>query len=198
MHFKTGENSEEEYFEHQRFRESFNAVKTAQVVEVLRKDSERWISALTDFEKIAIRKYTFNSGDKKPERFFEVLNAMLRGDIPIDNKHRKYSDAISSAIGKFSLKRNVVAYRRIEFDMIAGANVGDVIIPDQFLSTSVIDSRTLPGTYSYKIYVRKGSRAAYVEKLSGFPDQRELLLDKGTVVRVPSKQGNFAELEVIA
>ncbi|MDD6282097.1 MAG: minor capsid protein, partial [Oribacterium sp.] len=68
MHFKTGENSEEEYFEHQRFRESFNAVKTSQVVEILRKDSEGWISALTDFEKIAIQKYTFNPGDKKHDR----------------------------------------------------------------------------------------------------------------------------------
>lgn len=195
--FKTRSQTTEEYAELQRFKEGFNAVKSAQVVEVLRKDSAGWTEKLTDFERKAVQKYTFNPGDKKPNRLFEQINAMLRRDLPSDAKLQMYADGISGAVEKFDLQHNVIAYRRMDFDMIAGSKVGEVIVSDQFLSTSVIESRALPGSYSYKIYVRKGSRAAYVERISSFPKQRELLLDKGTVVRVLSKQGNFAELEVL-
>lgn len=63
-----------------------------QIVGILRKDSEEWIKNLSKEEYRAIRKYTYNSGDKKPNRFFERLNAMLRGDLPEDEKLREYAE----------------------------------------------------------------------------------------------------------
>ncbi|MDD3222513.1 MAG: ADP-ribosyltransferase [Lachnospiraceae bacterium] len=47
------------------------------------------------------------------------------------------------------------------------------------------------------MYVKKGSKAAYIEELSHFDTQRELLLDKECIYRVLSRKGNVIELEVI-
>lgn len=197
VYFKTGNQTTEEYAKLQRFRESFNAVKTEQVVEVLRKDSEVWIDRLTDFEKIAIQKYTFNPGDKKPGRLFERINAMLRGDMPIDVKLQKYADSISSAVKKFELKSNVICHRGSNVDMSNSAQVGQEFVVPQFTSASAISSKALSGKYHFVIYTRAGSRAAYIEKLSDFPAQREVLFDKNSVFRVLSRQGKTVILEVL-
>ncbi|MGN8818560.1 phage minor capsid protein [Oribacterium sp. HCP28S3_H8] len=196
VRFKTGEKSAEEYVELQRFREGFNAVKTSQVVEILRKDSEGWISALTDFEKIAIQKYTFNPGDKKHDRFFERINSMLfKRDT--DERLQRYADAISSSINKNRLRRNIVVFRGSDYDLSVGKERGEIFKVDPFTSTSAIETRALKGNYHFTIYVRGESRAAYVESLSLFPNQREVLIDKGTIFRVLSRQGNNVILEVI-
>ena len=51
--------------------------------------------------------------------------------------------------------------------------------------------------YEIIIYAPKGSRGAYIEKISKYPKQRELLLDKDVIFRVISKQQNLIELKVI-
>ena len=194
--FKTGNQTTEEYAELQRFKESFNAVKPPQVVETLRKDSAGWVDKLTDFEKIAIQKYTFNPGDKKPGRLFERINNMLfKGEK--DEKLQKYADAISSAINKNRIRKNVVVFRGSYYDLSGGREVGKIFKVDPFTSTSAIESRALKGKYHFEIYARGESRAAYVESLSHYPNQREVLFDKGTIFRVISRQGNHIVLEVI-
>ena len=95
------------------------------MVNVLRKDAEEWIQKLTDEEKRAIRKYTYNSGDKKPYRFFERLNAMLRGDATENEILMKYAD--------------VIAYRGMSIDPSFGIPVGGLYRPKQFFSTSVVE-----------------------------------------------------------
>lgn len=65
---------------------NFRALSQDKVVAVLREESKEWIEKLSETEKHAIQKYTYNSGDKKPNRFFERLNAMLRGEKPKDKK----------------------------------------------------------------------------------------------------------------
>ena len=50
------------------------------VVPVLREEYDKWIEILTTEEKHAIRKYSYNSFDSRPNRFFKRLNAMLRGE----------------------------------------------------------------------------------------------------------------------
>ncbi|WP_195367162.1 ADP-ribosyltransferase [Lachnospira eligens] len=67
----------------------------------------------------------------------------------------------------------------------------------QFLSTSLIKKRALNGEYEIIIYVKKGTLCAYIEELSVFPKQRELLLDKDNIYRVLSRKDNTIELEVI-
>lgn len=195
--FKTGGMSSSEYAESKRPLANFQAVSQDRVVEVMRKDSADWVSSLTGDEINAIRKYTYNSGDQKPNRFFERLNAMLRGDVDEDEKLRKYADTISKAIKKNRLKRDVIAYRTLDKDVYSGYSKGDIFMDPQFISTSIVQGGALEKQFRVTIYAAKGSSGAYIELLSKFPKQRELLLDKETVFRVISKKENEIELEVI-
>ncbi|MCI8274179.1 MAG: minor capsid protein [Lachnospiraceae bacterium] len=196
-YLKTGGMDIQEYAESKRPLGSFRALPQDRVVDVLRKDSEEWIQTLTDEEKRAIQKYTYNSGDKKPNRFFERLNAMLRGDIPGDERLESYAETISGAIKKSRLKHDVIAFRGMGVDPTDGADIGEIIRPGQFFSTSVTGNRSFKDKYKIIIYAKKGSKAAYIEKISFFPNQRELLLDNDCNYRVISRKGNEIELEVL-
>ena len=196
--FKTGNMSLEEYADYKRYVASFNAASPERVVELLRKDAEAWIEGLSEAQKQSIRKYSFNLGDKKPNRFFERLNTLLRnGEINKNPRMKEHADRISESIEKFKLSHNVIAYRESDFDFSMGAKVGEFFTPKQFISTSVRRNGTLTGGYAYKLYVSKGRKAAYIEFLSHFPNQRELLIDKDAIFKVLSRQGNLIELEVI-
>lgn len=65
------------------------------------------------------------------------------------------------------------------------------------ISTSVVKGAALSKKYEIIIYAPKGSRGVYIEKISKYPKQRELLLDKDVIFRVISKQQNLIELKVI-
>lgn len=197
VRMKTGEMSSQEYVESKRPLANFKAVPQEKVVDILRNDSEQWINELSEKEKHAIEKYTYNSGDRKPNRFFERLNAMLREEAPEDKKLVEYAEIISEALKKNKLKHDVIAYRSLDLDLYSEYEIDDLIIEEQFTSTSVIKSAALNKQYKLLIYVPKGSKGAYIEKLSKFPKQRELLLDKNTVFRVVSKKEKEIELQVI-
>lgn len=197
VHFKTGGMDAREYVDSKRPLADFQAVPQERVVNILRRESEEWIKTLTDDEKRAIRKYTYNSGDKKPNRFFERLNAMLRGDLPENENLKKYAETISGALKKNRLKQDVVCYRNSGVNPIGDRQPGSIITLKQFTSTSVIRKRALSGDYKIVIYAHKGTKAAYIENLSEFPKQRELLLDKDCVYRVISNKEHIIELEVI-
>lgn len=197
IRFRTGGLTSKGYADSKRPLANFRAVPQNSVVSILRDASEEWVKLLTDGEKRAIRKYTYNSGDKKPNRFFERLNAMLRGAAPEDPKLKVYADTISAAVKKNKLKHDVIAYRGMDIDPSEGIPEGGLYRSKQFFSTSVIERRSLAGQYKIIIYVKKGSNAAYIENLSHFKNQRELLLDKDCIYRVLSRKGNIIELEVI-
>ena len=197
VRFRTGNQESRGYADKKRPLADFQAVPQEKVVDTLRKESEEWINGLTEKEKRAIRKYTYNSGDRKPNRFFERLNAMLRGDAAGDNRLKEYADTISNALKKNKLKQDIIAYRGVDIDPTAGAEIGDIVAPGQFFSTSVIYARSFGVGYKIVVYAKKGSNAAYVEALSHFPKQRELLIDKDCFYRVLSRKGNTIELEVL-
>ena len=195
--FRTGNISSGEYADSKRPLSGFKAVPKNQVVDVLRTESQKWTALLTDSEKNAIKKYTYNSGDKRPNRFFERLNGMLRGDIEENAHLRSYAEAISKAIKKNEFGHDIIAYRGMNIDPTEGMNPGTLFKPKQFFSTSVIESGSFEAKYKVIIYVKKGSSAAYIENLSYFKKQRELLLDKDCIYRILSKKENVIELEVI-
>lgn len=195
--FRTGDKDNHQYVGLKRPLANFRALPQNQVVNVLRKESDEWIDGLTDIEKKALRKYTYNSGDKKPNRFFEKINAMLRGDIPESKMLSGYANSISGALKKSRLQHDVICYRKVSVNPIEKRDAGSIIKLKQFISTSVIPGRALSGVCEITIYVPKGTNAAYIEKLSAFPNQRELLLDKDCIYRVISNKGNEIELEVI-
>ncbi len=197
VRFRTGKQDSRGYADKKRSLADFQAVPQEKVVNVLRKESEKWINGLTDGEKRAIRKYTYNSGDKKPNRFFERLNAMLRGDIAEDKKLREYADIITGALQKNRLNHDVVCYRSMDFDPYEKYKIGEIFTDSQFISTSIIEKAALNKDFKLVFFVPKSSRSGYIEPLSKFPIQRELLLDKDCKLRVLSRQKNKVILEVI-
>ena len=197
VRFKTGGTDARKYADAKRPFANFMAVPREKVVDILRAESEGWIQELSEEEKHAIRKYTYNSGDRKPIKFYQRLNAMLRGDIPEDKGLQKYAEVISNALQKNTVKHDIVAYRNLDIDLYSDFDVNDLITEGQFISTSVSQKAALDKPYKIIIYVPKGSRGAYIERVSKYPKQRELLLDKNTIFRVISKKENVIELQVI-
>ena len=197
VRMRTGDMSSQEYAESKSPLANFRAVPQEKVVDILRNDSKEWIAELSEKEKHAIRKYTYNSGDEKTNRFFERLNAMLRGDISEDKKLLEYAETISGALRKSKIQHDIIVYRNLDLDIYSGFEINDLITEEQFISTSVTRGAALNKMYRILIYVPKGSKGAYIEGLSKFPKQRELLLDKDTVFRVISKKDKEIELKVI-
>ena len=177
---------------------NFNPLPESKVVAVLRKEAQPWIESLSDAERIAFEKYTFNPGDKKPNRFYERLNRMLRGDAEEDSVLRGYAEKISGALKRSTLKHDVICYRTVTENPFPHNVAGDIVEPEQFFSTSVVKAGALKkGNYNIIIYAKAGPFAGYVEGLSEFKKQRELLLDKDSLYRVLSTKGNQILLEVI-
>lgn len=177
--------------------QNFNPLPENQVVDVLRKEAQPWIDKLSAAEQDAIQKYTYNPGDQRPNRFFERINRMLRGDSEEDAHLRMYAERISDALERSPLEHDVLCYRAMEFNPFDGMQVGDIVCPGQFYSTSVVKSGSLKKDFRITICARSGSLAGYVEPLSKFKEQRELLFDKDTLYRVLLSKEKEVVLEVI-
>ena len=177
--------------------QNFNPLPENQVVDVLRKEAQPWIDKLSAAEQDAIQKYTYNPGDQRPNRFFERINRMLRGDSEEDAHLRMYAERISDALKRSPLEHDVLCYRAMEFNPFDGMQVGDIVCPGQFYSTSVVKSGSLKKDFRITICARSGSLAGYVELLSKFKEQRELLFDKDTLYRVLLSKEKEVVLEVI-
>lgn len=63
------------------------------------------------------------------------------------------------------------------------------------ISTSVVKGAALSKKYEIIIYAPKGSRGAYIEKISKYPKQRELLLDKDVIFLPNIKTTEFDRIE---
>ena len=163
----------QKYAESKRPLANFHAVPQEQIVDVLRRESEEWINGLSEKEKHAIEKYTYNSGDQKPERFFERLNRMLRGDAAEDKKLRAYAETISGALKRSKIQHDIIAYRNLDIPLYDEFEVNDLVTEGQFISTSITQGAALNKPYKILIYVPKGSKGAYIEKISKYPGQRE-------------------------
>ena len=127
---------------------NFNPLPEERVIEVLRKEAQSWIASLPDAERTAIQKYTYNPGDQKPNRFFERTNRMLRGDSEEDPHLRMYAERISDALKRSPLSHDILCYRAMEFNPFEGMQVGDIVCPGQFYSTSVVKSGSLKKAFA--------------------------------------------------
>ena len=195
--FKTGPKGSKEYMESKRPLGNFKAIPKESVVNVLREEYDKWIGILTKEESHAIRKYTYNSFEPDNNKFYLKLNAMLRGDMGKDPEIMSYSDVISRALKKHRLEQDVICYRNMDINPLTDFKEGDIFAWQQFISTSVIPGGALKKKCQIAIYAPKGTAGAYIEKISEFPRQRELLLDKDCIYRVILNQEEKIELEVL-
>lgn len=167
------------------------------VVNILRKDSEKWIQTLSNDEIKDISKYTFNGVDNDGKRLYYKINGYVEGyynpnnDKEEETIKRIYKN-IHSGILKNEHTKDIIVYRKDENPL----NLEGV--SNKFISSSVTKKGAFEGNPNVAIIVPKGSNGAYVENLSKYPKQREFLLNSGTrLERIYSEKDNYIYKVVI-
>lgn len=147
-----------------------------------------WNDSLSTEESRAIRDYC---GDN-----YSGINGLCRKQMT--EKMVKQWDAVSAipikeeiklvenAINRFELKENIKVYRTCEADVLDELkNKGGVFKDKGFTSTSIFNKQVASGTVDIEINVPAGfGRGAWVQPLSGSPDENEFLLQRGGIYKV--------------
>ncbi|MGP1411465.1 MAG: ADP-ribosyltransferase [Peptoanaerobacter stomatis] len=159
----------------------YNPLSQEKVVDILRRDSDIWIENLTEEEKKAISKYTYNGKDKDGLNLFEKINGYLEGNYNPENEKEEimilnYYSNIKNALLKNNLDSDIIVYR----NDISPESLNKTM--NKFLSTSVSQRGVIGGKPNVAIIVPKNSNGAYIERLSfdNFKKQREFLLNSET------------------
>ena len=171
------------------------------LVDVLNKEYEPWIKSLTKKEIHAIRKYTKNSlDDNTKDKFYLRLNKMLRGDYNKNTRDYEklceYADIISKSIKKHAIEEDIICYRGTSQIPVSDYPIGLPFYYNQFISTSLFEKHAFKKKYKMVLYIKKGTKAAYINKISAYKSQYEVLLDKDCLYTLKSIKGNTYELEV--
>ena len=161
------------------------------VVPIIRMESKNWIESLNEFERISIEKYTYNGIDSDGMKLYKKINLYLTNKYQPKNDTEekmliKHINNIIKGIDKNTLNNDLIVYRK---DMLPQSLEGNV---NKFLSTSITEKGSLGNEPNVTIIVPKGASAAYVELLSPYPKQRELLLSPKTELKLlANKQDNY-------
>lgn len=177
-------------------------------IEILRKDEEKWFSSLSDLEKDAIRKYTDSD--------YEVINILLRTHQVLEKSIQLQVNSISSAICKFNLSIDIIAYRGVseeEFRNVIKNDKGTFDSFESFKSTSLnydiagdfslISQENSEYDYILIFNIPKSARGAYIENISKVKYEKEFILDKQTnykledILEDKDKHIMYAILEVV-
>lgn len=189
VHFMTGDEDTEEYMiSHDPLR-GFKPVTQATAVPLARMQSKDWIKGLNDSQRQLIQKYTYNENDSAP-KFYERINTFTRNGYKGEKDYTEQVEIISSALKASKLQSDYACYRGSNHNPFEGMKVGDSRKVNQFFSTTVAQSRSFDGEYKITIYAAKGTNAAYIEELSAYPGQREMLFDKDVEYELLYQQGN--------
>ena len=168
----------------------YDPLETSKVVNTLRDDSKDWIDKLTDDERRAINKYTYNGVDKDGMRLYEKINGYLENRyIPVNEREEamlldKISQ-IEQGLLKNTLKHDIIVYRN---DIDPSNLEGNV---KKFLSTSVTKKGVLRGKPNVAILIPKGTNGAYVEMLAHeeYKSQREFLFNMDSKLKKIANNG---------
>lgn len=145
-----------------------------------------WLKALTVDEREAITIYT-GSDYKKINSYLRGFSDNLGGVDP------KVIDNLNSALGKANVPYDMVVYRGIDFAPFKklldvdefgridyNSLVAKTINDKAFVSTALLEDASFSNMQvAWKINVPAGADAAYVAKLSKYPNEAELLFNCG-------------------
>lgn len=145
-----------------------------------------WLQHITFDERRAIKLYTGSS--------YSEINRYLRG---LSN-YTSYEEQIGfakSALNKASLPKETIVRRGSNADSLRGilgtedlsqamknksSFIGSIVEDKGFMSTSPAEEGGFNRDIEYIIQVPKGYQAMYVDPISEFPGERELILQAGT------------------
>lgn len=148
------------------------------IVDVMRRESDKWIEKLNEFEKRSISKYTDNGTDSDGLKLFQKLNGYIDGYYnPLSDTEEEMIlqniENIQLSLLKNKIEKDIIVYR----NEVLPEKLTDY---NRFLSTSVTQTGALGKKPNVAIIVPSGHTGGYVEKLSNYPKQREFLLPQGT------------------
>ena len=144
--------------------------------------TDDWLKTITSTEKSGVRTYTGSA--------YTDMNEYLRGQ----RKSTRYADEIKackSALSKASLPRETIVRRGSGYNMLDELGLGKItpqnkdqfigaIVQDNgFVSTSPSPSGGFSGRIEYVIRLPQGSQAMYVDSISRFQGEEELLINCG-------------------
>ncbi len=109
---------------------------------------------------------------------------------------KDYSDVISGAIQKYSVPQSITCYRGVNKKPVEDIEIGEEFVYKRFISTSLFKKHAFKCKYFMIIHIPEGKNAAYINNISRYKGQFEVLIDKGYRYRLLSIQGNTYEMEV--
>lgn len=156
-----------------RFRNVYNLYKK-------RLRTRKYADKLTLEEEAVINFYTRES---------EKLNKALRGELPLDDFTKSYSELLSRALNKLDNPFNGITYGYYNMpeDYIkARFGRGDYYEPDYFMSSSksIDEARKVGANANVEITFVDGYSGQMIEDISSLPSELEVLFDKESVFQV--------------
>lgn len=167
--------------------DAFDAAKWTNSVQsnnlnTMNKWTDDWLKTISSTEKSGVRTYTGSA--------YTDMNEYLRGQ----RKTTRYADEIKacqSALSKASLPQETIVRRGSGYNMLNDLGLGSVtpqnkgnfigaIVTDKgFVSTSPSPHGGFSGSIEYVIKLPQGSQAMYVDSISRFQGEEELLINCG-------------------
>ena len=139
-----------------------------------------WKSGLSAEETSALTAYT---GDD----CYQNINAVLRGaESQYNGNNEQIVQQLSQALSKSSVPKNVTLFRGASkimlgkyIDLPPEQLIGKVISDKAFMSTSLVGDGAFDADLTLVIETPEGSRGADIGNLSCYPNEAEVLLNKG-------------------
>ncbi|WP_240909044.1 ADP-ribosyltransferase [Bacillus paralicheniformis] len=154
---------------------------------------DHWLDSLTENEKNAIKQYTGND--------YTRINNYLRGlSDSLEGVELDVIDNIKNGLKKANVPHDIQVYRGTDLrpiqdlykiddegNIIAESLVGKIFKDDGFVSTAMVKESSFDHmNVSWEINIPKGAHAAYLGKISHFPNEAELLLSSGQQMVIKS------------
>ena len=172
--FKSGYNKEEWY----------NSLRTNNLRK-MREWCNEWTKKITEEEERAVRVYTGDS--------YKLMNAFLRGQKTADEVGERIINSIdmcASALEKTSTTRDMIVRRGDDYNMLEELGVdfskanlenikGSPLTAKAFFSASPDPHGGFDKSIEYIVKVPKGSQAMYVDSISTYEGEKELLINRG-------------------
>lgn len=155
--------------------------------------TDDFVKAISAAERNGIYKYTGKA--------YDSMNEYLRGL----SKTTPFSDEINnatSALKKAKLPEEVITRRGSDYNMLDSLGfgqatksnkskfIGKQVIDKGFTSTSPSPSGGFSGNIEYIIKVPKGSQAMYVDSISRYSGEQELLIQRGAQFKIEEIEFN--------
>jgi hypothetical protein len=162
-------------------------------IALFQKESDMAYTLMSTNQKNSIGKYTGS--------MFSVINDSLYGRLNMIPKVQEQIENIDTAMDKYSLAKNVIAYRGTSSKYYTGWIVGEIHKLNGFVSTSFDKSvaQEMAEDMFIKIRIPKGTKGLYIGNRSTitYTNEKEFLLGHSLFYKVISKTDKEMTLEVV-